>query len=564
MRASLTPSVSLRFFLGVLSLGVALWFLPFDAEKVGRYRLDAALKDVPNLHEKVAANCSDLRSEDTSSAAKLLLEVLAPPPPEKAIHGSCQLVVVASHSSRFHLSMLSAYRFSVKRAGLTNAFLEKDFVVKFPLPLAFLPTFAVLIAILVGFASYTLPVAIFLQIFALSGGGLISTFENSMLGIALSAQKDTNLVGLLLASAWLALYRSAKPMPHRPMRADRDGILQKVALFCLGLWNPIVFTMASTLWHPFKGTLRRLAPLLDIQFAVAALSLYLLSVDFSNFSTFASTAYASFWSPRYFTFAALLFVFFSVRTAPPQRSVPFWRMPRMGRSLGFIAGFELLNAYTGALEGFPTLTRLSLALIASELITPFQLRWSRFFYFWIPWTCCLVGISALVSIIQQSGAIDLAAALTEPRNHPSAIVVFTFVAGISLGFLSGHFATAYFALIPLMLHAEVQPLVRAALLDGILAGIMLSPISLFTVLPGVQFRVPMQQVLSRRFEQLSIPLGIGVIIYFVASFNAVAILRPITFVFLCLLFSAMRLKNRDWQFGRTFRILPEPTPGTPR
>ena len=100
------------------------------------------------------------------------------------------------------------------------------------------------------------------------------------------------------------------------------------------------------------------------------------------------------------------------------------------------------------------------------------------------------------------------------------------------------------------------PLVRAALLDGILAGILLSPFSLVNLIPAAQFRIGMGALIAERFRQLAFPLEIGVTIYAIGAINSVGILRPATFVFLCLVAVAYQLRKGAWRFGN-YTISPD-------
>jgi hypothetical protein len=134
--------------------------------------------------------------------------------------------------------------------------------------------------------------------------------------------------------------------------------------------------------------------------------------------------------------------------------------------------------------------------------------------------------------------------------HPTALVIFTFIAGLVLGFLTGNFSVTFFALFPVLLKPHGNELVKAALLDGILAGTLFSPFSLFNLLPAAQFGTSLQELTTFRFQQLAYPLGIAGAIYAISTINSVAILRPVTFVFLCLVALAFQLKKSKWKLGR--------------
>ena len=110
-----------------------------------------------------------------------------------------------------------------------------------------------------------------------------------------------------------------------------------------------------------------------------------------------------------------------------------------------------------------------------------------------------------------------------------------------------------FAMYGFFIRSFDQPLVKAALIDGILAGSMLSPFSLFNLFPAAQFGLDLQDLVRFRIKQLAIPLTISTIIYAVCAINSVAILQPVTFIVLCLLALATRLKRNAWVWRRFSR-----------
>ena len=103
---------------------------------------------------------------------------------------------------------------------------------------------------------------------------------------------------------------------------------------------------------------------------------------------------------------------------------------------------------------------------------------------------------------------------------------FTFGAGIAIGFVTGSVSTTFFALSPVLTKFYSVAVVRAALVDGILAGVVLSPLSLYNLLPMVHYRMRLHHLIGLRFRQVAVPLCLGGIIYLVSAINTVAILRP--------------------------------------
>jgi hypothetical protein len=216
---------------------------------------------------------------------------------------------------------------------------------------------------------------------------------------------------------------------------------------------------------------------------------------------------------------------------------------------------EIAASQWPPLKALPTVTRFGAALFFSELVWPVRVNWKQAGSAWLPWAGMILLASFATSLAIQSGATDMMLVIAEPRIHPVGLVFFTFLAGIAMGFITGNFSSAFFAIFTLMLKSTSQPLVHAALLDGVFAGILLSPFSLYNLVPSVQFRLSHQDLLRFRFKQLMYPLGIGSLIYAVSAVNSVAILRPATFVFLCLAALAFQLRKSYWQIGQhTFSL----------
>jgi hypothetical protein len=139
--------------------------------------------------------------------------------------------------------------------------------------------------------------------------------------------------------------------------------------------------------------------------------------------------------------------------------------------------------------------------------------------------------------------------LIDPRMHPTAMVFFTYLGSMLLALATGSFTASYFPLMIFLSNHQGEPLVHAALLEGILAGLFLSPFSLFNLLPSVQLRLSMKELLALRIQQLGFPLLISTVIYAISAMSSIAILRPVTFIFLCLLGLFIQLKKQQWKVG---------------
>lgn len=318
--------------------------------------------------------------------------------------------------------------------------------------------------------------------------------------------------------------------------------LNRAILGSIGLWNPAAFTIAGRLFLPFQGSVNRIASFFTAQVAAVCLSLYLLAFDINQLQAFMSD---SLLLPRYFTFGALIFMF--LQHERPKREPITWKLGGFWRSVLCIVAIEAMAFHFRFLEGTSTITRIGAALVISQLLAPVGVRWKSFGREALHWSAMVVLSACIAVLSAQLSVTDLTLLIFDPRIHPTGVVFFTFLSGIVLGFVSGSFAISFFALFATLMKTAAVPLVKAALLDGILAGILLSPLSIHNLLPAAQFGVSMSNLIAYRFKQLAFPLAIGTLIYAVAAINSVAILRPATFVFLCLVAVVAQLKRKAWK-----------------
>jgi hypothetical protein len=212
-----------------------------------------------------------------------------------------------------------------------------------------------------------------------------------------------------------------------------------------------------------------------------------------------------------------------------------------------VVGVETAAYYYPPLAAIKTLPRVAGALLLSELLSfRFQARdWGKHF---LPWAGVACLCSLIPTVAQDSGLLDLTLTLCDPRLHPVGLGFFTFLGAAAVGFFTGSFSVVFFGFLTLMLKTTELPLVRGALFDGILLGILLSPFSPLNLFAAMQFGIRLQELVSFRFKQLAIPFFIGAITYIVAAANSVRILQPATFVSLCLVAVAWQLKKRNWLF----------------
>jgi hypothetical protein len=251
--------------------------------------------------------------------------------------------------------------------------------------------------------------------------------------------------------------------------------------------------------------------------------------------------------PRYFTFSALLFVL--LQQGKIQREPCVWHIPGFWRSLLFVVLVETHAFHTSFWDGTNHLTRIGLSLVASQLVWPAQMNWKRVGRDTFKWGGMLAVGALFATLGTQLSITDLVLFALNPMMHPTGTVFFTFLSGLGLGFVTGNFAIAFFTLYTALSKSASIPVVQAALLDGIVAGILLSPVSVLNLLPAVQFGLSVKTVVVHRFRQLAFPLIIGLLIYAVSAITSVAILRPATFVFLCLVAVVIQLRKSSWKFG---------------
>ncbi len=542
-------SREIGFVISAIATALILYLVPVDDAKVAGLRLESALNAERTLKDDIGARCTQLLARrtpaDPSAEEKLFIERFGPPAQVGEVRG-CTVSVVSAVSNRFFLRSYSNYLIRVQ-GDTGQTFLERNFHVQYPRPLALLPIALFLLALIFEFEPWGIGATLVTYVFFLGGGSAIHACELLFSSALLTMTGDTTFLGLVMIVLWLSLFlsrRTATPVPSAAM-STWERATNFIVSFTVGLWSPTVFTLFGRLITPLKGTVSRVMPFLDAQVGLACLSLYLLSIDTKQL---ADIAEKSLLLPRYFSFSALLFIGLTHLTRRPRRQVSLYRLPRLWCAVLAVAIAELLPLKFAALAEIPTLLRIGTALLVSELVLPLRLSPKRAARMFFPWVGMLFLGSLLAVITQGAGMSDLALSLSEPRVHPTTFIFFTFLAGLAMGFLTGSFAAPFFTLL-LFVKAHEVPQARAALLDGILAGNLLSPFSLFNLIPSIQFGIPLPRLIAIRWKQLAIPLGIGSVIYAVSTINSVAILQPVTFVFLCLVAIAFQLKKRTWTVG---------------
>lgn len=538
----------IAFLASIASMALILHLVPCDEEKVALYRLEDQLRQEPTLKELVSNHCSTLEGNLERRDIRFLARLHGP---QQAVEGAqkpCQIVLESSHVQRFYIQNFWNYQLII-RDNAGSVFFNRTFSVHFPRLLCLFPLAVFLLSLVFDFKMWGLAWTLGSYLFLLSGGNVIQGLSSVVRGAYLTFTANQTFTGLLLLVLWLSLYRSrAERAPSSRHEITRvQSLANRFLSFVVGLWNPAAYTLAGKLFFPFKGALHKIIPFLDGQLLITCISLYLLSLDMSNFGTFMRHSVAL---PRYFSFATFLFLSISYWSFNPRKRSVIWHQPRFWRGLSFVCAIELLSLQIAPLREFATLTRVGLALTLSEIISLGRLSLRSAIRSFVPLSGMLFIATFITFISVESGVMDLVLVAWEPRVHPTAVALFTFLAGLGLGFLTGSFSTTFFTVFALLVQSNHLPLVKAALIDGILAGSLLSPFSVFNLFPVAQFGIRLQELVRFRIKQLTAPLIIALIIYTVCAVNSVAILQPVTFVFLCLVAVTLQLKKAAWQLGQ--------------
>lgn len=536
----------ISFLLSLIATGLILNLVSYDETKVALLRMDVPLRQDRPLIDEISSQCRILYSKADTRIENFFLERLSPNTTATGTE-SCQLNIVSDSSQRFYLRTYWNFRLQV-RAEQSPFQVERSFFIEFPKPLAFLPIAGFLLALIFEVSFWGLGWTLASYLFLLGGGNFIQMTNLSWRSTWLAITTEPTFPGLALILLWLAIYRNHRVSrtPFQEATTAWETFLSRAINTTFGLWNPSAYTALGRAFFPARGALARLLPFFDAQLLIVCLSLYLLSVDIKNVKDILEK---SLFLPRYFSFAVILFLGLAYSATRSRKPIVTWQMPHFWRAFVLVILVELLALRLHWLKDQPTSLRLGIALVISELAWPVGIRPLASLRSYFPWLGILLLTAFLSTAGHESGAKDLLMVLLEPRMHPSVIVLFTFLAGLGLGFLTGNFSAAFFALFMTMARQQEEPLLRAALLDGILAGNLLSPFSLYNLLPMAQFGLDLRELITMRFKQLFYPTLIGATIYAVSAINSVAILQPVSFIFLCLLIITFQLRKSSWHLS---------------
>ncbi len=532
----------LGFLVSVIACGVILNALPIDDTKYALYKLGGLVDNDIQLKEQLAQNCSQVNAPFHSPIEDFLAKRL-PTNQTAGEKKSCTVIAHAAKATRFRLRSFWNFQIQI-RTEAGSVINEQAYFVEFPRPLVLLPIAVFLLALVFQFGSWSIGWTVATYALLLCGGNLIATFHALARSTQMAFAGEQPWIGLFLILIWVALFRGRTLKSSATNPSRKETLVNRALFSTIALWNPTALTLASRLLVPFRGAIQRLQPFFTLQVTAVALSAYLLSLDPTHLGKFFS---GSLFLPRYFTFALLLFLCLELKV--PRFEPLIWKLPGLGWAFISILLLETLAATTPYLEGTSTLTRVGLCLVLTELFSRAPRNWKRVQNETLRASGALLICAVLSEFTSFMGITDLALRLFDPRMHPSAAVLFTFLCSMTLGFLSGSFALAYFALSTVLFKTGEVSILRAALLDGSIAGILLSPFSVLNWLPAKQLGLDLGQIIVHRFRLLAAPLLLGIVIYAVSAINSVAILMPATFCFLCLVAIALRLRKSAWKLG---------------
>ncbi len=534
---------SLAAFLAALILAA----IPFSQRDVALHRLDPELSRATTLQKNITSQCRELLTNDNNPVERWLVGKLSPSgqSPNPNLLPTCVLRAQTSSISRLGIYAQWNIGFDLFTNDPSRPILSEFFSTSFPLPLCFLPLLLFIFLLRFTLSSALTLVLLFLHLLFLNGLNLIPLIKASTQLSLRIITTDRLFPGLILFSLWLALRPLGERRKARPASSSLENLVNSTFSNLLGIWNPLLHTLLSPItFFPGKD-LGKLKLFFNSQLLILAMSLYIFGLELGNIYSVLQTLL----TPRYLSFSIFFcFARFLIPSSP--NNIPLvWELPDFKKYLIGIVIIEGLGILVPELRSIPTLTRISLVLLLIDF-SKFNLdSWSSIFQRWRKpfWAMLISSVVAITT--SELGAIDLVIAICNPSKHPTAVLPFTLLSGFFLGFLTGGLSSPFFILVSQLIQAYPSPLIRAALFDGVLAGLMLSPFSLFNLFPAFQNEIPLQKILLLRFDQLIIPILMGLTIYFVATVTTLGILPPVCFVFACLIVLTYKLKKSRWQIS---------------
>ena len=380
--------------------------------KMAFHKLGPALQSDIRFREQIASHCGTLNSEAPSPVEKFVMEHL--PIPNRTGPGTaCTLLAKHAHATRYHIRSYWDFKIQIRNQdGVPIA--DRHFNLEFPRPLVLLPLALFLLALVFEFPQWGLKATALSYVFLLCGANIINLFRAAGQATFSAFTGESPWIGLFLVLVWVALAQARRvPRIGTPKTTIREKWLNRFFLGTVGLWNPAAFTLCGRLILPFEGAVQRGTSFFTAQTAALALSLYLLAMDLHELRGFFSD---SILTPRYFTFGLLLFLLLSYQR--PKREPIAWQMPGFWRAVFFVAGVEAAVFQTSFLAGTSTLGRIGVALVASQLVWPISIHWSRALKNTVRWGLPLVFAAMVTEMSTQQSANDLALLIFDPDFIP--------------------------------------------------------------------------------------------------------------------------------------------------
>lgn len=520
--------VSLTAFsiLSIISL-FALIKTNLDVERVALARWTQMISTDRDFVQTVESHCSLIVGEEQSDSEAAFLRAVNLTKSLPNIN-RCDLRVASKHISR--LGVRSFWNFTIHLKNQAGFVFQKSFAISFPLIVALFPLLVWALALSFGIRwSFVGALAAYCFFSAAFNPASLSALVIQSSQRMLVTEK--HFLSLCCLYFWSLLIKHSVP--------KKLVFWPKTLGAALGTWNPVslagVFPIQYSRLNIEVGWIE---PIL-----CTTLSAYFLVPQWDSVQVLINALTL----PRYFTLAVVLFlgVRYIRSHEKSQQPVCMWLI---ARSLAGIAAIETLAQFVPAISKIDIFLRITLAINTALLITPRRYKWKAIGEGCLVLRWLTLGLFVSTFTV-HTGMGDVLLEFCNPRYHPNSVVLYTFFAGLLMGAITGNFSYSFFQILPLLARYHSDPLVQAALIDGVTAGTLLSPFHPITLITFGYFENVVGKTYSARIRLLMPALTVGIIVYSISSLKGISILQPITFVFLCLVFTALKLKEHRWSFA---------------
>jgi hypothetical protein len=539
---------------------VAFVYLLFPSSelRVALKRLEPAFLADTNLEKRIRTQCDSLESYhrhlDTlnqlseagvpnMSLERQWIQRIYPslaPLTEKR----CFLRISYAGNEKFHLR--SYWAFTIRILAPDQSLIEERTLnTSTPTRLCLMPLLLFFLFTLAGQA-WAKP-SLFAGLFFLFCYGFNVTQSLSAFAVSLfnTLTGDMSFLGFALFLLWFSIRAAETPTPPLPPldKKKNDRKWNRFIRIAIALWNPVIFTVLSRVLLPLREKKKTLLAFLCLQTLFLCASTYLFSSQ-GNFTSLGLLH--NLLLPRYFTFACFLCAIFPWLPWQNYARPILWKWPRLGRSLIWIALIEVLSFIIPGLSNLSTLTRIASGLVLGELIARTQVNLQVFLKTFLPLLTLSLLSYAMPDFLSRSGVTELLNISLDPKLHPNVLAFYCFFSGFILSAISGSFSWSVFGLLQMMKPLQLTPLMEASLIDGVLAGYLVSPFSLINIVFAQILGLKLSIVIRERLHSLQLPFLMVLIVLTVSLADAVTILRPISFIFICLVFISWQLKEKFW------------------